>query len=463
MQKKGNLKFQMLIPIAIITLLVIFIDGSIVYFGKKRALIEIVETFKAADLNNQNSLLAAVEAKEKEIISVLRADLLFAIIKGLIMIGAITLVASLFFSKVAKSMKNTIDVLEKGAKGDLSNRIPITTNNEMAIIAEKINELLDNMGKSLEKTKALSNNVEFEMQDLNDIMIAVVGDHDSDEGIVKLTDHIAKVLDNVRNQTASSQQSLAALQEISATVQNMNSYIDNAISGFQNTLELSNESFNKMNDMSKSMNDIKTSVESTNVEIKGLKKLSDNIGQILTAITGIAEQTNLLALNAAIEAARAGEAGRGFAVVADEIRKLAEQTNKETGKISDLIVTIQTKVETVKNGGEQAKDKVISGYKLAEESRNNILKITELTTKNNEDILEISNSAKEQATASEEITGAISSITDSSTEIESLCVETNDVAEAVKMILEDKLLGTISSITASAVELKTDLEYFKTK
>ena len=75
------------------------------------------------------------------------------------------------------------------------------------------------------------------------------------------------------------------------------------------------------------MNEINDSVNITNTEIEGLKKLSDNIGQILTAITGIAEQTNLLALNAAIEAARAGDAGRGFAVVADEIRKLAEQSN----------------------------------------------------------------------------------------------------------------------------------------
>lgn len=462
MQKKGNLKFQMLIPIVLVAILVIFIDVSIRYVGESNKVKNIFESFKTADIKNHEDMLAIIEIKEKEMVKSVAVELSFAFLKGLIMVAAITIVASLFFTKVSKAMKNVIEVLEKGAKGDLSTRIPITTNNEMAVIAEKINELLDNMGKSLDKAKTLSNNVEFEMQDLNDTMIAVVGDHSSDEGIVKLTDYIAKVLDNVRNQTASSQQSLAALQEISATVQNMNSYIDNAISGFQNTLELSNESFNKMNDMSKSMNDIKTSVESTNVEIEGLKKLSDNIGQILTAITGIAEQTNLLALNAAIEAARAGEAGRGFAVVADEIRKLAEQTNKETGKISSLIVTIQSKVETVKNGGEQAKDKVISGYKLAEESRNNILKITELTTKNNEDILEISNSAKEQATASEEITGAISSITDSSTEIESLCVETNDVAEAVKMILEDKL-GTINSITSSALELKTDLEYFKTK
>jgi len=148
----------------------------------------------------------------------------------------------------------------------------------------------------LDKAKILSKNVELEMQDLNDTMIAVVGDASSDEGIIKLNEYISKVLDNVRNQTASSQESLAALQEISATVQNMNTYIDNTVKGFQNTLELSTESFEKINNMSDSMNEINDSVNITNTEIEGLKKLSDNIGQILTAITGIAEQTNLLSI-----------------------------------------------------------------------------------------------------------------------------------------------------------------------
>ena len=90
------------------------------------------------------------------------------------------------------------------------------------------------------------------------------------------------------------------------------------------------------------------------------------------------------------------------------------------------------------------------------------LKITELTTKNNEEIVEISNLSREQSTASQEITVAISSIADSSTEIEGLCVETVEIAETVKVILEDKL-DSINAIVEAATELKTDLNYFKTE
>ena len=91
-----------------------------------------------------------------------------------------------------------------------------------------------------------------------------------------------------------------------------------------------------------------------------------------------------------------------------------------------------------------------------------MLKITELTNKNNEDIYEIANSSKEQGVASQEVTQAISTIADSSTDIEALCVETTDISENIKALLEDKLL-LVDKLFNLAKELKNDLDYFKTK
>ena len=403
-----------------------------------------------------------IKVSENRKNDIFKIDTTLTIIKSIVVILLISLVTSIIFSKVTNNVKRILEVLEKGASGDLTSQIESHLNNELGLISNRINEFFFSIGNSINQAKSLSDNVREEMRLLAQTMEIIVKGNYNTNGIIQLNDSISKVLDNVRNQTASSEESLAALEEITSTIQNMTLYIDSTAMGFKDTLKLSSESFNKIQEMSESMQEIDISVDRTNIEIDGLKNLSSNIDQILNSITGIAEKTNLLALNAAIEAARAGEAGKGFAVVADEIRKLAEQTNKETSKISTLINTIQNRVETVKNGGEQVKKNVLTGTLLASTSREDMINISNLTNKNNEEISEISTSSKEQSIAVREVTQAISIITDSSTEIESLCVETTKISGLIKETLEEKL-NLVNKLFISAKKLKDDLDFFKTQ
>ncbi|MBK7091914.1 MAG: hypothetical protein IPH59_09365 [bacterium] len=124
------------------------------------------------------------------------------------------------------------------------------------------------------------------------------------------------------------------------------------------------------------MNKIASVVQDSAATIQALAKSSDQIGEIISVIDDIADQTNLLALNAAIEAARAGEQGRGFAVVADEVRKLAERTTKATKEITDMIKGIQSDTKGAVVSMEQGIHEVEGGRQLADkagESLNAIL------------------------------------------------------------------------------------------
>ncbi|HKK20007.1 MAG TPA: methyl-accepting chemotaxis protein, partial [candidate division Zixibacteria bacterium] len=141
-----------------------------------------------------------------------------------------------------------------------------------------------------------------------------------------------------------------------------------------------------------------------------LAKSADQIGEIISVIDDIADQTNLLALNAAIEAARAGEQGRGFAVVADEVRKLAERTGKATGEITDMIKGIQGETTEAVQSMESGISEVDNGRQLADSAGGSLTEIVSMSQRVMDMVQQIATATEEQSSAAEQISRNIEHI-----------------------------------------------------
>ena len=196
------------------------------------------------------------------------------------------------------------------------------------------------------------------------------------------------------------------------------------------------------------MNRIADVVEKSADTVFVLGQNSDKIGEIIQVIDDIADQTNLLALNAAIEAARAGEQGRGFAVVADEVRKLAERTTNATKEIASMIHTIQNDTADAVTSIQEGKKEVESGKVLALKAGDVLKEIVEGAGQVADIIVQVAAASEEQAATVEEIgqnVEAISSVAnDSASGIQQIASATEDLNR-----LTTSLLGLLGHFTVS--------------
>ncbi|WP_419784561.1 methyl-accepting chemotaxis protein [Maridesulfovibrio sp.] len=158
------------------------------------------------------------------------------------------------------------------------------------------------------------------------------------------------------------------------------------------------------------MSHLRNTANNLHADMGNLGMQADGIGKIITVINDIADQTNLLALNAAIEAARAGEAGRGFAVVADEVRKLAEKTVDATSEVSGYIASIQESAHANITNMEEAAAAVDKATGLSEESGKDLKEIVEIVGNSTDQIRSIATASEEQSAASEQIAQSASQV-----------------------------------------------------
>jgi methyl-accepting chemotaxis protein len=204
------------------------------------------------------------------------------------------------------------------------------------------------------------------------------------------------------------------MNEMTATVQDVAVNINHTATAADEANEQTREGSQIVQRSISQINKLAEQVESSSQTINDLEHHSEAINTVLDVIKGIADQTNLLALNAAIEAARAGEQGRGFAVVADEVRTLAGRTRQSTDEINEMIEKLQTGSRQAVAVMNQSREEAQSAVELATQTGSALDTITQAVGKINEMSTQIASAAEEQGAVAEEINRNIVKINDMS-------------------------------------------------
>ena len=254
-----------------------------------------------------------------------------------------------------------------------------------------------------------------------------------------------QISDSMVMQSDSTTKSAAALEELTVSINQVAELSKSIKSGMKSVATISVEGTNLSKDTKQIIQQVATDFNELTNLLGSLEITSKNISSIVSTIRAIAEQTNLLALNAAIEAARAGEAGRGFAVVADEVRKLSEKTSLATKEISDMIGSIQKQSEDVSSVMQKTNDKVSIGVKKVDTTNEKIHQIESLVTSAESQINEVSLFIEEQFVAATEISQTVERI--------AMTSENNTEALIVTK-------GVAKNLTNAANELVEDLKKF---
>ena len=367
--------------------------------------------WKMGDVRGVLEVIMPIEKPLATNENMVRSNIIFLIIAVLILVIMIILIVR---RAVVNPVEETLKIVSSLAEGkaDLKTRLYVQGNDEISILSKKFNMFLDKLQQQMSQIKSSTYNISSVTKDI-------------EQSSMELDNDAKKQLEDLNTINSS-------IKNMHHSMESLNTKIEETRNKATQVKAVSNEGSVGIASTIEGMNSIDTTVSQAHEQISMLEERSNEISDVVGVIDDIAEQTNLLALNAAIEAARAGEHGRGFAVVADEVRKLAEKTVHATSDVGTKIKSIQNDVrDAVQTINFVQKDSQ-EGTKRAENARESIDKIDSLMDEVDIAAEEIVQTSKEQTIQTDFISNEAKSTSEISKKSSKYAYTMNQKSEQLK-------------------------------
>jgi len=345
----------------------------------------------------------------------------------------------LFTAGMTKPIQQAALFAEKVAEGDFDQHLDIRQEDEVGLLAKALSTMVENLKGKIAEAKANGEEAKLETEKAKEAMAAAEAaqsraEQAKAEGMLQAAnklEHVVEIVTSaseelsaqIEQSSRGAEEQARRVTETATSMEEMNSTVLEVAKNASNAAGMADQTKRKAEDgaslvskMVAGITQVRTEAMDVAKDMSTLGQQAEGIGEIMGVISDIADQTNLLALNAAIEAARAGEAGRGFAVVADEVRKLAEKTMTATKEVGEAIRGIQTNtrknIESVQHAGESIEQVTT----MASESGEALRGIVGLVDSTTDQVRSIATASEEQSSASEEINRSIADVNQISSE-----------------------------------------------